>query len=213
MNVKEFIDLHSRLFHMAADGAWPSILRHGLFSTSAVLDVAGVDGEERVRLEERRRPDSVAITVDGDEFILRDQKPLNESKLERCLVDMTVAEWLRMLNGKVFLWPTRERCEQLLDARAYRDHVHTIIEFDTARLLERHSASVSPINSGAVLYDPPQRGTFTFTTIDEFPVDKYRKRGRRKMIAEVAVDYAIPDAAEITTDVWRAGRHGWVRVE
>jgi len=191
---------------------WPSIQTHGLLSTTAVLDLAGVDGDERVRLEQCRRLENATLVTDVGEFILRDQKPLNEAKLERCLVDMTVAEWLRMLNGKVFLWPTRERCEQLLSAKAYRGHTHTIIEFDTARLLERQDVTVSPINSGAVLYDPPRRGSFTFTAIDRFPEDRYRKRGRRKMIAEVAVDYAIPDAAESATRVWQAGVDEWVRI-
>jgi len=198
---------------MAADGAWPSIRRRGLPSTSAVLDLAGIDGDERIRLEERRRPASVMINHDGDAFVIRDQKPLNEAKLERCLVDMTVSEWLRMLNGKVFLWPTRERCEQLLDARAYRDQAHTIIEFDTVQLLEHHDVTVSPINSGAVLYNPPKRGSFTFTTIDHFPDERYLKRGRRKMIAEVAVDHAIPEVTDLMSAVWRAEASEWRRIE
>jgi hypothetical protein len=213
VNTAEFVHLHPRLFHMAAEEAWPSIKRHGLLSTTAVLDLAEIGGDERIRLEERRRPESVAITVDGREFVLRDQKPLNQAKLERCLVDMTVAEWLRMLNGKVFMWPARERCEQLLNARAYRDRTHTIIEFDTARLLERHDVTVSPINAGAVLYDPPKRGTFTFTTIDTFPDHRYRKRGRWKMIAEVAASYSIPAAAELISAVWKADADRWTRFQ
>jgi hypothetical protein len=213
VNSAEFIDLHPRLFHMAADGAWPSIQRHGLLSTSAVLDLAGIDGDERVRLEQRRRLENVTITIDDSEFVLRDQKPLNETKLEHCLVDMTVAEWLRMLNGKVFLWPTRERCVQLLNARAYRDRTHMIVEFDTERLLEHHDVTVSPINSGAVLYDPPQRGTFTFSTVDEFPVHRYRRRGRRKMVAEVAVSHSIPDATGLASAVWRTEKGGWKRID
>jgi hypothetical protein len=32
------------------------------------------------------------------------------------------------------------------------------------------------------------------------------------MIAEVVVDYAIPDAVELTTEVWRAGPDEWVRI-
>ena len=40
---------------MAADGAWPQILRHGLLSTSAILDLLGVSGDRRHRLEEDGR--------------------------------------------------------------------------------------------------------------------------------------------------------------
>ena len=156
--VHDFLDLHPRVYHMTSDGAWASVQRHGLLSTSAILDLAGYDDSQRVWLESRRRPESVTVSVDGDRFVLRDQKPLNESKLASCLVDMTVEEWMAMLNRKVFFWPSRQRCEQLLNAKAYRGSWHTIIEIDAARLLDRHEVTVSPINAGAVLYDPPERG-------------------------------------------------------
>ena len=35
------------LYHMAECGSWPSIRRHGLLSTSALLDLYGVQGAER----------------------------------------------------------------------------------------------------------------------------------------------------------------------
>ena len=38
-------ELHPRLFHMAAARAWPQIARHGLLSTAAILDLAGVPGD------------------------------------------------------------------------------------------------------------------------------------------------------------------------
>ena len=45
MNRVEFVELHPKLFHMASDGAWPSIQRLGLLSATAILDLAGIDGE------------------------------------------------------------------------------------------------------------------------------------------------------------------------
>lgn len=35
------------LYHMAARGSWESIQRHGLLSTSALLDLFGVMGDRR----------------------------------------------------------------------------------------------------------------------------------------------------------------------
>jgi hypothetical protein len=130
-------DIHPGLYHMAEIGTWPSIRRHGLLSTSAILDLAGIQGSDRSELEAARRPESVSVQVGEDTFVLRDQKPLSVSKLEQCLTDMTVPEWLRLLSSKVFFWPSRERCEQLLQARAYRDRSHLVIEIDTARLFQR----------------------------------------------------------------------------
>lgn len=56
---------------------------------------------------------------------------LSESKLAAALTDMTVEQWLRLLNSKVFFWLQRERVNRLLGARAYRDSSHLVITFDT----------------------------------------------------------------------------------
>jgi hypothetical protein len=211
---ERLISVYPRLYHMAADRAWPSIQRHGLLSTSAILDLAGIEGERRERIEASRRRESVSIPNSEGQFVLRDQKPLDENKLASSLVDMTVPEWLKLLNGLVFFWPTIRRCEDLLGARAYRDGWHTIIEFDTARLLTRHDVLLSPINAGAVLYDPPPRGTFTFSTVEEFPFDEYRRRRKSaaRAVAEVAVRHSVPGVGALAERVWRARRDDWTPV-
>ena len=208
----EFTNIHPRFYHMSSDGAWRSLNRHGLLSTSAVLDLAGIAGQQRDRLERHRRLESVTLTIAGEDFVLRDQKPLNEAKLGACLVDMTVSEWLFMLNQKVFFWPSQRRCEELLGAKAYRDTWHTVIEVDSTALLKLHDVTLSPINSGAVLYEPPKRGSFTFSSIEHFPVDRYRKRGRAKMVAEVSVEHSVPEVGAMATRYWRARREDWVRL-
>lgn len=60
MTPDEVIVTFPRLWHMAADGSWPSIRDRGLLSTSALLDLYEVTGDERVSLESRHRPESVA---------------------------------------------------------------------------------------------------------------------------------------------------------
>ena len=216
MTVERFIEAYPRLYHMAAAGAWPSIARYGLLSTTAVLDLVGVSPEERMRLEASRRPESVElVSSSGDRFVIRDQKPLSLAKLGRCLVDMTVGEWLLTLNRKVFMWPTRARCERLVAARAYRDSKHTVVELDTAALVERHGddLTLSPINSGSVLYDPPLRGSKTFLSIDRYPFEERRRqRGSAHAVAEVAVEYGIPDVLEVMTSVYEASASGWNRL-
>ena len=50
------------LYHMAEGGSWPSIQRHGLRSTSALLDLFEVDGARREAILRRhRRPVSRSI--------------------------------------------------------------------------------------------------------------------------------------------------------
>ena len=50
---------YPRLWHMAEDGSFDSVLKHGLLSTSALLDLYGMKGEERRKLERMRRPELV----------------------------------------------------------------------------------------------------------------------------------------------------------
>lgn len=213
---EEFSKLYPSLFHMAAEGSWQQIRRHGLLSTSAVLDLLGVSGARRRQLEEEPRAGLVVLEDESaGRFVLRDQKPLHPGKLSRCLVDMTVTEWLRLLNGKVFFWPTRRRCEQLLTARAYRAGAHTVVEVDTASLLERHGGrvSLSPINTGSVLYNPPARGRFTFVPLAEVAIEDWRRRRHgHEAVAEVAVDCAVPDVTALVRSVYRVEQGEWTRI-
>ena len=112
----------------------------------------------------------------------------------------------------VFFWPSQRRCEELLGAKAYRDTWHTVIEVDSTALLKLHDVTLSPMNSGAVLYEPPKRGSFTFSSIEHFPLDRYRKRGRAKMVAEVSVEHSVPEVGAMATRYWRARREDCVRL-
>ena len=49
------------LYHMAALGSWDSIRKHGLLSTSALLDLFEVSDNDRVVIEEGHRAESITI--------------------------------------------------------------------------------------------------------------------------------------------------------
>ncbi len=205
MTDAELIAAHPRLYHMAGDGAWPGIRARGLLSTSALLDLYEVAGEGRTALEERRRAKSVTLERPGlPGAVLRDQGPLSEVRLAACLDDgLTSADWLRLLNGKVFFWLKRRRLGELLAGRAYRGRTHTVLTIDTASLLAAHGPRVllSAINSGATIYDAPRRGLSTFRTISEYPL---REAGRRKAVAELTVEHSVPDIKDHVMEVERA---------
>ncbi len=182
---------------MAEDGSWPSIQKYGLLSTSALLDLYEV--EERRELESRRRPEIVEITNPRHgSALIRDNKPIQDRDLEKCLSGMSLAEWYESLNRRVFFWVSRQRLEKLLGAKAYRDRTHLVLEVDAASLLAVHGehASISPINSGATFpLDPKPRGPETFKRIQDHPQDG--------TVVELAVDYAVPDVAEHVLRVTR----------
>ncbi|HVF00748.1 MAG TPA: hypothetical protein VNA27_05335 [Rubrobacteraceae bacterium] len=184
---------------MAEDESWDSIRKHGLLSTSALLDRFEIEDEQRFTIESARRPEIVRIEhPEHGVALVRDNKPMQEKALERCLVDMTPREWYEHLNRRVFFWVERKRLLKLLGARAYRDRPHLVLEVETAGLLERHAeqVSLSPINSGATFaLGPAPRGPDTFRRIAGHP--------NGKPIVEVSVDYAVPDIAEVTLRVRR----------
>lgn len=199
---------HPCLYHMAEAGTWSSIKEHGLLSTSALLDLYGIAGRDRRRIESCRRSESITIRHgDYGPAVIRDQKPMSESALKKCLNGMTPTEWYRVLNGKVFFWLTAERVTRLLSARAYRNREHTVLTIDTARLLNRHQVEVtlSPINSGSTVYNPQPRGPETFQTLADYPFDAWRKKrgAARNAIAELAVTHEVRDISEMIVRVER----------
>ena len=184
---------------MAEDGSWESIQRHGLLSTSALLDRFEIEDAQRFAIESACRPEIVC--VEHPEYgtaLVRDNKPMQEKALERCLLEMTPREWYEHLNRRVFFWVERKRLLKLLGARAYRDRPHLVLEVETAGLLKRHGERVllSPINSGATFaLGPAPRGPETFRRIAEHPDGK--------PIVEFSVDYSVSDIAEFTLRVGR----------
>ncbi len=184
---------------------WPSVQKHGLLSTSALLDLFEVNGDQRRRIQSEHRPRAVNLThpLHGT-AIIRDQIPMRESALHKCLRGMTPKQWYEMLNGRVFFWVTSERVQTLLNARAYRDRAHTVITVETAPLVAKYADRMflSPINSGSTIYNPQQRGTETFRPFSDYPFQERRKlRGLRNAVAEAAVIYAVPDLREFTLRV------------
>ncbi len=81
MNVDELISTFPRLYHMAHVKAWPGIKRHGLLSTSALLDLFEVRGSSREALEaNNRRNDSITVHHKRyGEAVIRDNKPMDDA--------------------------------------------------------------------------------------------------------------------------------------
>jgi hypothetical protein len=205
MEISELIERYPRLYHMAEAGSWPSVRHHGLLSTSALLDLFEVNGNRRRALESERRPESVEIThPDHGTAIIRDQIPLREGPLSKCLRGMTLSEWYEALNRRVFFWMREERLVGLLRGRAYRGRPHDVLTIDTAGLVDAHSERITltPINTGSTIFNPQPRGVGTFLAISDYPYDEWRRRrGPRDAVVELAVDYSIPDVADHTAAV------------
>ena len=197
---KELIDRYPLLFHMAELDSWPSIQRHGLLSTSALLDLFETAGPSRTQIESEWRPRSVQIThPTHGTAVVRDQLPMPENKLSNCLTDMTPRQWYELINGKTFFWPEETPLGWMLNAASYRTREHAVIVIPTKELLSHHSDKVtlSAINSGSVYPAratglPRPRGQETFQPIRDYTVP---------WVSELAVEYSVPNIADLAIRV------------
>jgi hypothetical protein len=179
------------MFHMAEPGSWAGIKKHGLLSTSALLDLFEWPRRERVAIETRRRPKSVTLThpVHG-KAVIRDQIPLSEKRLASCLCDgMTVKQWLRLLNRRVFFWLEEDRLDTLRGAQAYRAKRQLVLTVDTRPLVEAHGTRIllTHMNTGTTRPFAFKRGRETFCTIENYP---FRQRRR---VVELTVTREVRD--------------------
>jgi hypothetical protein len=192
---EQLVELYPQVFHMAEASSWPSIKRHGLLSTSALLDLFEISGEARFKIESCHRPDSVTIShPKHGTAVIRDQKPMRESALRLCLKGCSPRKWYRFLNRKVFFWGIEERVTTLLNARAYRSRDHIVLTVDTAQLIKENNSKMllSPLNSGSTIYRPVSRSIKSFRPLAKYPYEERKKaRGKKHAIVEFAFDYEV----------------------
>jgi Family of unknown function (DUF7002) len=204
----ELLNIYPRLWHMAEDGSWPSIQESGLLSTRSLLDLYEIEGDQRRAILSQRRPDSTTISKLGlPDAVIRDQKPMSEGALQKCLEGLSAEEWFELLNEKAFFWLSRERLRGLLGARAYRNKPQTVLTLRTESVLAAHRERIllSPINSGSTIYNPRPRGRETFGSIAAYDFDYWRKKkgSKAKAVVELAVSGGVPDIMDHVLTVHR----------
>ncbi len=193
------------LYHMAERGAWTGIQRHGLLSTTALLDLFGIKGEMRETIERKHRPAIVSLYDKklGNAHI-RDQIPMSDGGLRRALpADISPATWYERLNSMVFFWMTKQRLLRLTGARAYRDVEHEVLVVDTHSLIDAYFQKIwlCPINSGCTKPMPHPRDHSIFQRIQSYDYTHWHsKRPRGERAVELCVDYSIPDIARFVVD-------------
>ena len=194
---------------MAEGGAWPSIQQIGLRTTRQLVEESDAGQDARQEILGQRRRDSVRLSHDRvGPVVVRDQRPLQVHNLESALTDMSVPQWLDVLNDRVFFWAHPARLERLLSARPYRGLTHDVLVLDTAALLERHLDRVrlTGMNTGATIFpNPVRRGSDTFQTVEAFPFSARRAAGRRLVdnVVEVCVLDGVDDVLDLVNRVER----------
>ncbi|MBY0282006.1 MAG: hypothetical protein K2W94_07625, partial [Alphaproteobacteria bacterium] len=179
MTPQELAEKHPCLYHVTEPGAWESIKKRGLLSTTHLLDLFEIKGQQRQEIEERRRPTTIQLEhpIHGS-VIINDNIPLSEKALLNCLDDHLIpSEWLRILNERVFFWASKEGLDRLLGARLNRGRAREILVVDTLSLVKAHVDQVElcPINSGATIRKAARRGLETFTPLSRYTFKEWSK--------------------------------------
>lgn len=195
-----FCQTFPRLYHMAHHEALPSIRRHGLLSTSALLDLFEVNGARRMEIETRMRRECVEIRHPKHGVaVIRDQKPImNDRRLEQSLGGTaTAAEFHLLLNSKVFFWVNPDRLAGLRAAVAYRGEPQLVLTFSTQRLAEAFGGQMMlcPMNSGACKPMAHSRSPAIFQRVGDYDFEFWRRRKGKaiKAVVECTVERAVLD--------------------
>jgi hypothetical protein len=148
-----------------------------------LADIYQLTKEEREACVEKRR----LCNQDIHGISLRDQGPAHESKMKTCLVNISIPEWLALLNSKIFFFVEEHKASRF--AETYGSYRNILLETDTSELLRTHAAGVTlcRINAGAFLYNPRPRGLHSF-----IPLQEYKYKNKRDTPAELTISDAIP---------------------
>lgn len=209
MLTSDLVRLYPSLFHTAADGSWPSIRELGLLSTAAMLELWEVEkGHRRELLTTVRRESTVIEHRVRGPAVVRDQGTIHAPSLEECLIDVTVEQWLQILNERVFFFLQRGQVDGLVGARQYRGIPKVVLEIDTASLVAVYEERIElcRINSGyAQRHNKSPRGRDTFVRIAGYP-HPWREqavRAERPDVKELTVLGDVPDIVEHVRSVQR----------
>ncbi|MGH8727370.1 MAG: DUF7002 family protein [Burkholderiales bacterium] len=199
------------VYHLTEAENLPSIVRHGLLSTSALLDHLGVRGEERNAVEKQQRSARKKL---ADGFVIRDQRPMPPSALAQCLIGLTAPQWYQLLNSKVFFWFDRKRLDG--QRRAGGSYPQVVLKIDAHRLLQRHGAraAVTSINTGYAMRRPASRCTATFVPYGVWkdsgfsPETQTLAVSRRRNPVELAIAESVPDIMDFVLEIEHLGDNG-----
>lgn len=184
MNIEKFIEQRPYLYHLTSKSNAKLIIEEKrLYSANELIRLS--ESETHLAIQRQKRNNHYNLKINGEIYSLRDQQPISEKALSKCLTDgWVVGDFLFHLNDRVFMWPTLDRLWRHFNR--YEKEGPVIFRFPTLELIDRNPHVLfCRLNSGATRANsylggkPPARGSQTFLSANEF-------------------EYAVRDVAEVT---------------
>lgn len=206
MSPEELASICPKLYHITEPDNLSGIKSFGLLPTTTLIDRFEVSPEQRKTILGNRRDVVVLANPTHGIAAINDNRPLSNKKLARCLDNnLSVDDWLTMLNRRVFFFVRETDIAKLRNAVVNRDRPKLLLTFNALPLLQRHFANVeiSPINSGNTNHSPARRGIKTFARAQDMDFEKWRvarSKVRPDVIKEVTVCGPVENAFEYLTD-------------
>ena len=174
MTPDQFLDRCRSLRHVGPAGAWDHISTQGFRTAEQLILAADLDEVTREQLLTEPRREHVRLTIDGNQVTLRDQGPLFARKDWSSILGdgLTIADWVRMLNRRVYLFASTEPMKKMIDKYVALDGAQDVITLSPIRVLEaaRGRIEMASRNSGAVARESgPQKRRSSFVSMWESP--------------------------------------------
>jgi hypothetical protein len=154
MTPEQFLSRCRGLWHVAPLGAWDRIDSHGLRTAQELIDGSNEPDDRRAELTDAPRREIVHLKVDEQEVALRDQEPLTRRRDLASLLgdDMTVPDWIRLLNRRVYLFVDQSAKARLVDKYVKLTGGQDVLVFSPRRLLDvaKDRIELADQNSGAL---------------------------------------------------------------
>ena len=199
MNLEKFIEQRPYLYHLTnIQNAENILAEKKLYSTNSIIELSGDNPDN---LNKRRRTDHTEVKVGEKSFFLRDQRPISELALAKCLTDnWKVPDFIYHLNDRVFMWPTIDRLWRHFNRYEHENPI--IFRFPTKEIIETNPhVKFCRLNSGATRANSylggkaPERGQHTFLTAENF----------ERSIREVA-EVTFEGICNFDFPIWRSDR-------
>ncbi len=153
MTREKFIEKRPYMYHLTSMENFENIKNERkLFSATHLINLSDKTSEKKTELISSKRNCAITISANGTNVNIRDQQPISIKALGKCLTDnMTVEEYIQLLNSRVFFWPTKDRLGR--HYKRYREEDIVILRVSTQDLFDHNCIflrfrTLNPAESG-----------------------------------------------------------------